>query len=192
MNKGNKRYKDSAEVLSAVHQYGIVYTHAEFPEDSGLEQFPIHGPWSKGKGEAASLAATLIREEVTEELLPAIVKYIQSPSYENLTEIADGAIDSIYVLLQLLHVLDLPTNRLFAEVHFNNMSKLQFNAEGKLRRRADGKVLKPESYKPVDLFSIIMDHANDRCKRDRVYGAENWGGFPKVHISGLPQSADDL
>lgn len=190
MNKGNKRYRDSAEVLAAVHQYGIVYTHAEFPEDAGMVQFPIHGPWSQSKGEAVSLSASLIREEVVEELLPAIVKYTQSPSYENAAEIADGVIDGIYVLLQLAYVLDLPVNRLFAEVHFNNMSKLQFNAEGKLLRREDGKVLKPAGHKPPDLLKIIFDHANDRCKRDRDYGADNWGGLPKVHTSKTPSPED--
>ena len=181
MTKGNQRYRDSAETLMAVNAYGIPAIHAEFPEDSGMKQFGAHESWSPEKGKAVELANKLIIEEVLSELLPAIQKYLQSPSYENLTEIADGCIDSMYVILQLMYVLDLPVNRLFAEVHFNNMLKLQFDAEGKLRRREDGKILKPEGHKPPDLLKIIFDHANERCLRDRMYGADNWGKYPEQH-----------
>ena len=122
---------------------------------------------------ALALAVTLVDEEVNKELLPA-VKELQRvlcstcpvmgdiedgylEQYEvALTEVADGIVDSVYVLFQLANTLQLPFDELFLAVHNNNMSKIQHDADGKLRKREDGKLLKPEGYKKVDLRSILF------------------------------------
>lgn len=119
--------------------------------------------------EAISLAVSLVDEEVNKELLPAVKKLqslldsgqvYETVEYEAaVTEVADGIVDSVYVLFQLANSLQLPFDDLFMAVHANNMSKIQLDAEGKLKKREDGKLLKPEGYKKVDLRSILFPAA---------------------------------
>lgn len=94
----------------------------------------------------ADLRISLIEEEVKET-----IKAIKDG---DLTEIADGICDSIYVLLGTAweYGLGPKMNELFAEVHRSNMSKLH---DGKVVKREDGKVLKGPNYSPADLHSII-------------------------------------
>lgn len=174
--------KDAAQVMSDLHHYGVWETYCQFPEGAEFPEWAIHEVCNH-KRMRAELAANLIKEEVVLELLPALQRWISSSSMENLTEVADGAIDSIYVILQLMHTLDLPFNRLFAEVHANNLSKLQRDAEGKLLKRADGKILKPEGHKPPNLLAILLDHSRDRAHELKRQGADNWGALPKQHLN---------
>ena len=138
--------------------------------DAQLE-FMKQAEMDVGSAAAISLAVSLINEEVNEELLFAVeqlqkVMFIDGEisdtsscqeQYQALmTEVADGIVDSVYVLFQLANTLGLPFDELFLAVHNNNMSKIQHDADGKLLKRTDGKLLKPEGYKKVELRSIVF------------------------------------
>jgi Phosphoribosyl-ATP pyrophosphohydrolase len=120
------------------------------------------------------LAGNLIFAEDGEanELMAALQKWLANPSTENLIEVADGAADLIYVVCQLCWALDIPIDQIYQAVHNNNLTKI--HSDGTIKRREDGKVLKPLSYKPVDLFPILLAHHAQRSKELKVQGAENW------------------
>jgi predicted HAD superfamily Cof-like phosphohydrolase len=80
-------------------------------------------------------------------------------------EIADGIIDTLYVLAGLANSLYGPVKakRLWDEVQASNMSKVQAveDKDGRVDyvvlRRDDGKILKPESYFKPDLAGVLND-----------------------------------
>lgn len=102
------------------------------------------------------LCHKLIDEEVTTELFPALQKFYREQTLENRTGVADACIDSIYVILQLMNTLGLPAERLFAEVHRSNMTKVD-PVTGEVIKNAFGKVLKPASWTPPNLWQILFE-----------------------------------
>ncbi len=123
-------------------------------------------------------------EELTEALaLLDATRIAGADETVAVTEIADACIDLIYVATGLLHALGLDPQPLWDEVHRSNLDKLRHpcdacDATGKwatrdddemdpcpkchgtgvaveVRRRGDGKVMKPEGWKPPDLYSIV-------------------------------------
>lgn len=106
-----------------------------------------------GQKPDAKLYYDLVQEEVLETSV-AWNKYAVAPTYENLAEVVDGAIDTIYVLAGMLNSLLGPDKALqsWQEVQRSNMSKV--GPEGVIYRE-DGKVLKPSTYFKPDLFSIL-------------------------------------
>lgn len=106
------------------------------------------------------------------ELYTALNHWLANPSLENLTEVADGAADLIYVVLQLCWALDIPIDRCYQAVHNNNMTKVQ--PDGTVLRRPDGKVLKPVGYVPVNLWEVLHKYSNERAKATQSQGADNW------------------
>lgn len=134
-----------------------------------------------GSPKAIALAISLVEEEVNKELLPAVKQLLQLESesaagvpeeelqelYEaTLVEIADGIVDSVYVLFQLANTLNLPFDKLFELVHTNNMSKIQKDADGKLLKREDGKLLKPEGYKKPDIRGLLFPAVTGEAVND--------------------------
>jgi len=106
----------------------------------------------------AALYIDLVKEEVIEEMLPAWEKYKVSPTRENQTELADGIIDSIYVLAGLANSLFGPdmAKKLWEEVQNSNMSKCEFiDGEYIVKKREDGKILKGPGYFKPNLFDIL-------------------------------------
>lgn len=124
--------------------------------------------------ECAQLAKALIDEECNKEMLPALDAYIKSPSRENLQEVFDGVIDTIYVCFQLCYMLELPFDAGFAEVHANNLKKIQYGEDGKLAKRADGKLQKPEGHPKPDLWEVLEQHSNEVAYSRKTLGADNW------------------
>lgn len=104
---------------------------------------------------AIILAENLIYEEAVKELLPAIKKWLEHPSLENLTEVVDGGVDTVYVVFQLFNAIGLPFDVLFDEVHRSNMAKV--HPDGTVKRREDGKVLKPDGWQPPNLHAILLE-----------------------------------
>lgn len=85
----------------------------------------------------------------------------------DLVEFADGVADLLYVVYGLGIVAGLPTDRLFAEVHGSNMSKL--GEDGKPIYREDGKVLKgPNFFKP-DIVAVLNEAGmrNNIVRKDK-------------------------
>jgi predicted HAD superfamily Cof-like phosphohydrolase len=67
------------------------------------------------------------------------------------SEVADGALDLIYVSAGLLHSCGIPDpHGLWDEVQRSNMAKVDRKTK-KVLRRPDGKVLKPEGWSPPNL-----------------------------------------
>lgn len=110
--------------------------------------------------DGAKLSALLIDEEVNKELIPALNTYLSGivvpgvTKEDMLCEVADGIVDSVYVLYQLANSLGINFDACFAEVHRSNMSKRQ--PDGTVKRREDGKILKPDSFSPPNLKPIML------------------------------------
>lgn len=91
------------------------------------------------------LRIDLLREEMDE--------YIQGETADDIVEIADALADIIYIACGTAVAYGIPLDRVFAEVHRSNMSKLDEN--GKPIYREDGKVLKSRLYSPPDVKGIL-------------------------------------
>lgn len=126
---------------------------------------------------AVSLAARLVDEEWNKETVPALIRYENNPSLENLAEVADGIVDSIYVLCQLGRSLGVPVDSVWDAVQAANMAKV--NPDGTVTRREDGKILKPAGWTPPDVLKILFEHSNKLSVQEGKNGAENWEEFKK-------------
>lgn len=91
------------------------------------------------------LRETLITEEYWE--------FFEASGQGNLVAIADSLTDLLYVIYGAAHAYGIDIDACFAEVHRSNMSKV--GPDGKVVRREDGKILKPDTYTPPDLESIL-------------------------------------
>lgn len=118
--------------------------------------------------EDLALARKLMKEEIR-EMWEGFYKCAEAASIENLTEFADGAIDTIYVILWTMAKFNLPTAALWAEVQRSNMAKDR--GDGKMNRNEFGKVQKPPGWTPPNLFAIIAEH----------YDQAKWQGSVQVH-----------
>lgn len=100
------------------------------------------------------LRATLIREE-TNEYLEAAEGYnaterkVQVPIK---SDVAKELADLLYVVYGTADAFGIDIDRVFAEVHRSNMSKL---VDGKPLKREDGKVLKGPNYTPPNLEFVV-------------------------------------
>jgi len=118
-------------------------------------------------------------EEEGKELNLAFIRWLQRagecPPYEEAklqAEIADGAIDLIYVAANVLFALGVDVPRCWNEIQHSNLSKFpdcpdcdgfeycsRCNNTGKLPpiKNADGKVMKPRGWVAPNLVSIIQE-----------------------------------
>ncbi|MGX2993961.1 pyrophosphohydrolase domain-containing protein [Streptomyces sp. JNUCC 64] len=102
---------------------------------------------------------------VPEEVPPRLAAHRQDLLDEEVAEVAEVAVDGpldrlaheladvVYVAYgtALVHGIDL--DRVIAEIHHANMSKL--GPDGVPRVRADGKVLKGDHYQPPDVAAVL-------------------------------------
>lgn len=72
---------------------------------------------------------------------------------QNLIEVADALTDLLYVVYGAGQAFGIDLDECFQEVHCSNMSKL--GEDGRPIKREDGKVLKPDTYFPPDLKSVL-------------------------------------
>lgn len=93
------------------------------------------------------LYCKLIDEEYVKELLPALKS-------GDIVEIADGIMDLIWVLQGLAITLKIPMQECWNEVSRSNFSKIP--KDGILLKREDGKVMKPDTYSPPDIKTILI------------------------------------
>ena len=133
-----------------------------------MDQLPIL-PGTPIPKEDFELARKLIKEEFEREFKPAFDRFEISQSLENLTELVDGAMDTIYVVIWAMVKFGVPVDRCFGEVQRSNMAKL--NADGTVTKNAFGKVQKPEGWTPPDIFGILVDH----------YDPAVWHGNMRTH-----------
>ena len=98
-----------------------------------------------GFGQQTDLYWSLIKEEF-DELYEAIVN-------KDIVEVADACADLKWVIEGLEHTLQIPQQEVWDEVARSNLSKI--SPTGKVMKREDGKVMKPDTYSPPDIESII-------------------------------------
>ncbi len=72
---------------------------------------------------------------------------------QNMVEIADALTDLLYVVYGAGHAFGIDLDDCFKEVHKSNLSKL--GPDFRPIKREDGKVLKPDTYFPPDLKTVL-------------------------------------
>lgn len=94
--------------------------------------------------QAGNLYMRLVEEEFTE----------LKTAFEagDMVGVADGAGDLVWVIHGLCLSLGIPFDAVIGEIGNSNMSK---TVNGKLIKREDGKILKPDTYRPPDIKSIL-------------------------------------
>tara|TARA_B100000029_G_scaffold452498_1_gene477743 strand:+ start:645 stop:1025 length:381 start_codon:yes stop_codon:yes gene_type:complete len=91
-----------------------------------------------------------LRLDLIEEELDELQYGIDNKS---LVDIADALTDLLYVVYGAGHAFGIDLDDCFHEVHRSNLSKL--GPDFKPIKREDGKVLKPETYSPPDLKTVL-------------------------------------
>ena len=91
------------------------------------------------------LRLDLVEEEL-EELQYAI-------DNQNMVDTADALTDLLYVVYGAGHAFGIDLDDCFKEVHQSNLSKL--GPDFRPIKREDGKVLKPDTYFPPDLKTVL-------------------------------------
>lgn len=72
---------------------------------------------------------------------------------QNMVEIADALTDLLYVVYGAGHAFGIDLDDCFKEVHKSNLSKL--GPDFRPIKREDGKVLKPDTFFPPDLKTVL-------------------------------------
>lgn len=80
-------------------------------------------------------------------------KYMQAEANDDLDAIKDSLKWMFASIFGISLHLGIPINKVFAEVHRSNMAKVM--PDGTVRYREDGKVLKPDTWTPPDIKSIL-------------------------------------
>lgn len=101
----------------------------------------------------SQLRSSLIMEEALE--------FAKATDDQNWVEIIDAICDLLYVTYGAAIAMGIDINPFFEEVHRSNMSKLDLET-GRPMYREDGKVMKPSTYSPADLKSVLL----------RLYGTQ--------------------
>ena len=84
----------------------------------------------------------------------------------DMVEVADALTDLLYVIYGAGWSAGIDLDRCFDEVHRSNMSKIQ--SDGTVLKNEFGKVIKPSTYSPPDLASVLTT-MNDM--RTRSHGS---------------------
>ena len=72
---------------------------------------------------------------------------------QDMIELADALTDLLYVVYGAGHAFGIDLDECFKEVHQSNLSKL--GPDFRPIKREDGKVLKPDTYFPPDLKTVL-------------------------------------
>ena len=72
---------------------------------------------------------------------------------QDMVEIADALTDLLYVVYGAGHAFGIDLDDCFKEVHKSNLSKL--GPDFRPIKREDGKVLKPDTFFPPDLKTVL-------------------------------------
>ena len=72
---------------------------------------------------------------------------------QDMVEVADALTDLLYVVYGAGHAFGIDLDDCFKEVHKSNLSKL--GPDFRPIKREDGKVLKPDTYFPPDLKTVL-------------------------------------
>ena len=100
------------------------------------------------------LRLRLLKEEVDE--------FEEAHTQKDKVGMADALADIIYIAVGTANVMNIPLDKVWAEVQRSNMAKID-DTTGKVRRREDGKILKPEGWTPPQVESVLKKH-DEECK----------------------------
>ena len=101
--------------------------------------------------ETNAAQARLYMDLIREEFLELETGFTSN----NITEIADGGADLVWVIMGLFSTLGINFDGIWEEVKASNMSKV--SETGKILKREDGKVLKPETYFKPDINKVLRE-----------------------------------
>lgn len=105
----------------------------------------------------SQLRSSLIMEEALE--------FAKATDDQNWVEIIDAICDLLYVTYGAAIAMGIDINPFFEEVHRSNMSKLDPKT-GRPMYREDGKVMKPTTYSPADLKSVLLRRYGTQFARE--------------------------
>lgn len=115
-------------------------------EFHSLFGLPVLGSPQFPESARRELRIKLIKEELEE--------FLVAEGANDLIEVADALADLVYVIYGAALEYGIDLRKVLKEVHRSNMSKVF--PDGSVRYREDGKVLKPDSYSPADLKSVLF------------------------------------
>ena len=108
-------------------------------------------------GQDVNVVPTFPEEDTQRLRLDLIEEELDELHYaidnKDMVEIADALGDLLYVVYGAGHAFGIDLDECFKEIHASNMSKL--GPDGKPIKREDGKVLKPDTFFPPDLKTIL-------------------------------------
>lgn len=113
----------------------------------------FHRAYDRTRSEVPALPSSDVRELRKSLLREEWEEYLDAEAADDLVEIADALADIIYIAYGTAVAYGIPMDRVFAEVHASNMSKL--GDDGKPIYRDDGKVLKGPNYRPPQIAKIL-------------------------------------
>lgn len=123
---------------------------------------PIGKKISPENIEDFALNMRLIREEAYElddELSYAFMQMSNGEMPDNIEKIYKETADLLYVVFHFTNVFNIPIQKVFAEVHRSNMSKL--GDDGKPVKDKHGKVTKGPNYRSPDIKKYVRNYANE-------------------------------
>tara|TARA_Y100001973_G_scaffold88350_1_gene133439 strand:+ start:258 stop:638 length:381 start_codon:yes stop_codon:yes gene_type:complete len=119
--------------------------------------FELVEDFMEAMGQDVNVVPTFPEEEIQRLRLDLIEEELDELHYaidnKDMVEIADALGDLLYVVYGAGHAFGIDLDECFKEIHASNMSKL--GPDGKPIKREDGKVLKPDTFFPPDLKSIL-------------------------------------
>lgn len=119
--------------------------------------FELVEDFMEAMGQEVNAVPTFPEEDIQRLRLDLIEEELDELHYaidnKDMVEIADALGDLLYVVYGAGHAFGIDLDECFKEIHASNMSKL--GPDGKPIKREDGKVLKPDTFFPPDLKSIL-------------------------------------
>ena len=119
--------------------------------------FELVEDFMEAMGQDVNVVPTFPEEDIQRLRLDLIEEELDELHYaidnKDMVEIADALGDLLYVVYGAGHAFGIDLDECFKEIHASNMSKL--GPDGKPIKREDGKVLKPDTFFPPDLKSIL-------------------------------------
>ena len=119
--------------------------------------FELVEDFMEAMGQDVNVVPTFPEEDIQRLRLDLIEEELDELHYaidnKDMVEIADALGDLLYVVYGAGHAFGIDLDECFKEIHASNMSKL--GPDGKPIKREDGKVLKPYTFFPPDLKTIL-------------------------------------
>ena len=119
--------------------------------------FELVDDFKEAMGQEVNAVPTWPEDDIQRLRLDLIEEELDELHYaidnKDMVEIADALGDLLYVVYGAGHAFGIDLDECFKEIHASNMSKL--GPDVKPIKREDGKVLKPDTFFPPDLKTIL-------------------------------------